>query len=38
MCGIRKEGNVLFYDTPNIFYLRLYSVEHMVKEGKKCFI
>ena len=27
----RKEGNVLFNDTLNIFYLRLYGVGHMVK-------
>ena len=42
----RKEGNVLFNDTLNTFYLRLYGVRHMVKdhsdserkEGRKCFI
>ena len=35
----RKEGNVLFNDTLNTFYLRLYGVKHMVrKEGRKCFI
>ena len=28
----RKEGNVLFKDTLNTFYLRLYGVGHMVKE------
>ena len=28
----RKEGNVLFNDTLNIFYLRLYGVRHMVKD------
>ena len=28
----RKEGNVLFNDTLNIFYLRLYGVIHMVKD------
>ena len=28
----RKEGNVLFNDSLNTFYLRLYSVEHMVKD------
>ena len=28
----RKEGNVLFNDTLNTFYLRLYGVEHMVKD------
>ena len=27
----RKEGNVLFNDAINTFYLRLYSVRHMVK-------
>ena len=27
----RKEGNVLFYDALNTFYLRLYDVRHMVK-------
>ena len=26
----RKEGNVLFNDARNTFYLRLYGVEHMV--------
>ena len=39
----RKEGNVLFNDTLNTFYLRLYGVRHMVKdhsdsEKEKCFI
>ena len=34
-----KEGNVLFNDALNTFYLRLYGVEHMVKrEREKCFI
>ena len=28
----RKEGNVLFNDVLNIFYLRLYGVRHMVKD------
>ena len=28
----RKEGNVLFIDALNAFYLRLYGVRHMVKE------
>ena len=28
----RKEGNVLIYDALNTFYLRLYSVRHMVKD------
>ena len=27
-----KEGNVLFNDTLNTFYLRLYGVTHMVKD------
>ena len=27
----RKEGNVLFNDALNTFYLRLYGVKHMVK-------
>ena len=27
----RKEGNVLFNDALNTFYLRLFSVGHMVK-------
>ena len=27
-----KEGNVLFNDALNIFYLRLYGVKHMVKD------
>ena len=35
-----KEGNVLFNDALNIFYLRLYGVGHMIKdhsdsEGRK---
>ena len=30
----RKEGNVLFNDALNTFYLRLYGS----KEGRKCFI
>ena len=30
--GMRKEGNVLFNDAPNTFYLRLYGVGHMVKD------
>ena len=29
---IRKEGNVLFNDTLNTFYLQLYGVRHMVKD------
>ena len=28
----RKEGNVLFNNTFNIFYLQLYGVGHMVKD------
>ena len=37
VCGIgrgerRKEGNVLFNDALNTFYLRLYGVRHMVKD------
>ena len=30
--GTRKEGNVLFNDALNTFYLQLYGVEHMVKD------
>ena len=40
-CTVRKEGNVLFNDALNTFYLRLYGVRHMVKdhsEREKCFI
>ena len=35
--GRRKEGNVLFNDALNTFYLRLYGVRHMVKDhsGRK---
>ena len=29
----RKEGNVLFNDTLNTFYLLLYGVGHMVKDN-----
>ena len=29
--GVKKEGNVLFNDTRNTFYLRLYGVGYMVK-------
>ena len=29
---IRKEGNVVFNDALNTFYLRLYGVTHMVKD------
>ena len=28
----RKDGNVLFNDALNTFYLRLYGVGHMVKD------
>ena len=28
----KKEGNVLFHDALNTFYLRLYGVGHMVKD------
>ena len=28
----RKEGNVLFNDALNTFYLRLYGIGHMVKD------
>ena len=28
----RKEGNILFNDVLNTFYLRLYGVRHMVKD------
>ena len=28
----REEGNVLFNDTRNTFYLRLYGVRHMIKD------
>ena len=30
--GINRERNVLFNDTLNTFYLRLYGVKHMVKD------
>ena len=29
----KKEGNVLFNDALNTFYLRLYGVRHMVKDN-----
>ena len=33
---VRKEGNVLFNDARNTFYLRLYGVGHiMVKDERK---
>ena len=31
-CVRRKEGNVLFNNALNTFYLRLYGVRHMVKD------
>ena len=31
----RKEGNVLFKDTLNTFYLWLYGIRHMVKNHSK---
>ena len=31
VCNV-KEGNVLFKDALNTFYLRLYGVGHMVKD------
>ena len=40
----RKDGNVLFINTLNTFYLRLYGIGHMVKdhsdseEGRKEFL
>ena len=33
---IDKEGNVLFNDALNTFYLRLYGVIHMVKDHSDC--
>ena len=32
-CEGRKEGNVLFNDALNTFYLWLYGVRHMVKDS-----
>ena len=32
VCAREKEGNVLFNDALNTFYLRLYGVGHMVKD------
>ena len=32
LTGQRKEGNVLFNDTLNTFYLRLYGIRHMVND------
>ena len=31
-CKGRKEGNVLFNEALNTFYVRLYGVRHMVKD------
>ena len=31
-CFWKEEGNILFNDALNTFYLRLYSVRHMVKD------
>ena len=31
-CVNLKEGNVLFNDTLNTFYLRLYGIRHVVKD------
>ena len=33
LCYCLKDGNVLFNDTLNTFYLRLYGVSHMVKNN-----
>ena len=32
VCFLRKEGNVLFNDALNTFYLWLYGIKHMVKD------
>ena len=32
------EGNILFNDALNTFYLQLYGVSRSWKEGRKCFI
>ena len=32
LSNVRKEGNVLFNDALNTFYLRLYGFRHMVKD------
>ena len=32
---LRKEGNVLFNDALNTFYLRLYGVRHMIKDNER---
>ena len=31
ICFLGKEGNVLFNDALNTFYLRLYDVRHIVR-------
>ena len=33
-CGRREGGNILFNDTLNTFYLRIYGVRHMVEETR----
>ena len=33
--GKKKEGNVLFNDALNTFYLRLYGVGHMVSDSER---
>ena len=35
LCLYRKEGNVLFNDALNTFYLRFYGVRHMVKDDSE---
>ena len=32
----RKEGNVLFNDALNTFYLQLYGIRHMVEDHSDC--
>ena len=32
LLSVSKEGNVLFNDTLNTFYIRLYGIRHMVKD------
>ena len=40
-CGVichnlgMKEGNIIFNDTLNTFYLRLYGIRHMVKDHSR---
>ena len=36
VCWLKKEGNVLFNDALNTFYLRLYGIIHMVKDHSDC--